>query len=131
VDAVKQMLTPLKRVRYLGAAHGGTEDFWRVRITGAGIFVLAIVFAAVLVAAIGRPYEGVVALIGSPLIAAVFALLIAITAVHMRIGMKEIIEDYVHGERLKILVSVANTFFCAAIGVAGVVAVLKLAVGVH
>jgi succinate dehydrogenase / fumarate reductase, membrane anchor subunit len=122
------MRTSLSRVRYLGSAHGGTRDFWTIRITGAATFLLSIVFVIVLIAAIGRPYEGVIRLIGAPLIAAVFALLIAVSAIHMRVGMQEIIEDYVHGERMKILVTVANTFFSVAVGVVGVIAVLKLEV---
>jgi succinate dehydrogenase / fumarate reductase membrane anchor subunit len=122
------MRTPLSRVRHLGSAHGGTRDFWTVRITGAATFLLSIVFVGVLIAAIGRPYEDVIRLIGAPVIAAVFALLIAVTAIHMRIGMQEIIEDYVHGERTKILATVGNTFFSVGVGAVGVIAVLKLAV---
>jgi succinate dehydrogenase / fumarate reductase membrane anchor subunit len=122
------MRTPLSRVRFLGSARGGTRDFWAIRVTGAALFLLSIAFVAVLIATIGRPYEAVVGLIGSPLVAAVFVLLIAVTAIHMRIGMQEIIEDYVHGERAKILATVVNTFFCAAVGVVGVIAVLQLAV---
>jgi succinate dehydrogenase / fumarate reductase membrane anchor subunit len=122
------MRTPLSRVRFLGSARGGTRDFWAIRVTGAALLLLSIAFVAVLIAAIGRPYAEVVGLIGSPLVAAVFVLLIAVTAIHMRIGMQEIIEDYVHGERAKILATVANAFFCAAVGVVGVIAVLQLAV---
>ena len=124
------MLTPLKRVRYLGSAHGGTHDFWIVRVTGAAAFILSIVATIVIIAAIGRSYQDTVALMGSPLIAATFALLVAVSAIHMRRGMQEIIEDYVHGERMKILATVANTFFAAAVGVVGVIAIVKLAVGV-
>jgi succinate dehydrogenase / fumarate reductase membrane anchor subunit len=122
--------TPLKRVRYLGSARGGTRDFWVIRVTGAASFLLSIIFVVVMIGAIGRPYQGVVTLIGSPLVAAAFALLVAVTAVHMRIGMQEIIEDYVHGEHIKILATVANTFFAAAVGVVGLIAIVKLAVGV-
>ena len=123
------MRTPLSRVRYLGSAHGGTHDFWLVRITGAATFLLSIVFVVVLLAAVGRPYAGVLALVGSPLIAAILALLVAVSAIHMRIGMQEIIEDYVHGERVKILATVANTFFAGMVGAVGVIAILKIAVG--
>ena len=124
------MRTPLKRVRYLGSAHGGTHDFWIVRVTGAAAFILSVLATIVMIAAVGRPYKDTVVLLGSPLIAATFALLIAVSAMHMRVGMQEIIEDYVHGERVKILATVANTFFAAAVGVVGVIAVVKLAVGV-
>jgi succinate dehydrogenase / fumarate reductase membrane anchor subunit len=124
------MRTPLKRVRYLGSAHGGTREFWVARVTGAAIFLLSLVLVVTLIASIGRSYEQVVALLGSPLIAAAFALLVAVCAIHMRIGMQEIIEDYVHGERIRILATVGNTFFCAAVGAVGVIAVMKLAVGV-
>jgi succinate dehydrogenase / fumarate reductase membrane anchor subunit len=123
------MRTPLSRVRYLGSARGGTHDFWMIRVTGAAAFLLSIAFVVVLLAAIGRPYAGVIGLIGSPLIAAIFALLVGVSAIHMKIGMQEIIEDYVHGERMKILARVANTFFSVAIGAVGVIAVLKIAVG--
>jgi succinate dehydrogenase / fumarate reductase membrane anchor subunit len=124
------MLTPLKRVRYLGSAHGGTEDFWVIRVTGAAAFLLSIAAAAAILAAVGRSYADVVGILGSPLVAAGLALLIVASAIHMRIGMQEIIEDYVHGERVKILATVANTFFSAAVGAVGVIAVIKLAVGV-
>src|SRR4029078_13315128 len=93
VAPVGRMPTPLSRVRYLGSAHGGTHDFWMIRVTGAAAFPLSIAFFVVLLAAIGRPYAGVIGLIGSPLIAAVFALLLGVSAIHMKIGMQEIIED--------------------------------------
>jgi len=123
------MRTPLARVRYLGSAHGGTEDFWRQRLTGAATIVLAIAAIAIMAAAMGRPYADVAHIVGSPFAAAVFVLLFAATVVHMRIGMQVIIEDYITGAGLKVVALAANTFFSIAVAVIAIVAVLKLAVG--
>jgi succinate dehydrogenase / fumarate reductase membrane anchor subunit len=49
---------------------------------------------------------------------------------HMWIGMQEIILDYVHGDKLKLLSLLANTFFCFAVAFASAFAILKLSFGV-
>jgi succinate dehydrogenase / fumarate reductase membrane anchor subunit len=123
------MRTPLSRVQHLGSAHSGTEHFWRQRLTGAANVPLVIAFVAVLAVAVGRPYDEVAALVGSPSIAVLFVLLFVSVGVHMRLGMQTIVEDYVHGEGLKILLLGASTLFSVAVAAVAILAVLKLAVG--
>jgi succinate dehydrogenase / fumarate reductase membrane anchor subunit len=48
----------------------------------------------------------------------------------MWIGMQEILLDYVHEDKLKLLSLMANTFFCFAIALASSFAILKLSFGV-
>ena len=123
------MRTPLGRVRYLGSAHGGTQDFWRQRLTGAAGLVLALLAAGTIAAAAGRPYPEAAHIVGSPFSAAVFVLLFLVTAVHMRIGMQVIVEDYITAPGLKVVILAANTFFSYAVAAVAIMAVLKLAAG--
>ena len=105
------MATPLKRVRGLGAAHRGTETFWRQRVTAVANIPLVIFLILAIVSHIGSSYGEVKAYLASPIVAVVMLALVFSAAIHMRIGLKEIIEDYVHGEGAKVIAIVLATFF--------------------
>jgi succinate dehydrogenase / fumarate reductase, membrane anchor subunit len=121
--------TPLKQVLGLGSAHEGTTHFWRQRLTGLANLVLATGFVVLIVVVAGRPYAEVASLLASPLIALMLLLLILSVTVHMRIGMQVVIEDYIHGQVLRPVLLIANTFFAVAVGVVSIFAILKLAFG--
>jgi succinate dehydrogenase / fumarate reductase membrane anchor subunit len=122
------MATPLKRVRGLGAAHGGTETFWRQRMTAIANIPLVLFLIWSIVTHIGAGYDQVHAYLAQPFVALLLLALVISAAIHMRIGLKEIIEDYVHGGA-KMVTIVLATFFAAGIGLACVVALLKISLG--
>jgi len=47
----------------------------------------------------------------------------------MQLGMAVIIEDYVFGEAARLTALILNNFFCIAIALIGVFAILKLSIG--
>jgi succinate dehydrogenase / fumarate reductase, membrane anchor subunit len=124
------MRTPLGRVRGLGSAKSGTEHFWHQRLTAVANVPLTIAFVIILISLLGRNHAAVVQILGSPLVAVVMLLFIGSITYHMKIGMQVIIEDYVHTERWKFTLLIANTFFAIAVAAACIYAMLKLSFGV-
>jgi succinate dehydrogenase / fumarate reductase, membrane anchor subunit len=108
--------TPLGKVRGLGSAKAGTEHFWRQRLTGLANIPLTIAFILLIIALTGAPYASAMQTLGSAPVAILMGLFLLVGLYHMKLGMQVIIEDYVHGERTKILALIANTFFVILIG---------------
>ena len=119
------MRTPLGKVRGLGSAKDGTTTFWRQRLTAAALFPLILFFIGFLLRYAGAPFVEVRAALANPFVSVLFGLMVIAGLIHMRIGMQEIIEDYVHHEGLKIVALMLNTFFAVLIGGLCLFAVLK------
>ena len=124
------MRTPMRRVRGLGAARSGTGHFWHQRVTSVAGIPLTIGLLLIITALLGHSHAAVVQILGSPIVAIIMLLFIINTAYHMWIGMQEIILDYVHEEKLKLLSLLANMFFVFAVSLASIFAILKLSFGV-
>ena len=123
------MRAPLKEVRRLGSAKEGSDHFWRQRLTGAANLILAIFAISFALCHIGADHATVKTAIGHPAVALLALLFLASATIHMRIGMQVIIEDYVHGTALKIVLLMLNTFFAIAVAAAGGLSILKLSFG--
>jgi succinate dehydrogenase / fumarate reductase, membrane anchor subunit len=130
MTAPSHMRTPMRRVRGLGAAHSGTGHFWHQRVTSVAGIPLTIAFLIVVVALVGRSHATVGQTLGSPLVAIVMLLFIINSAYHMWIGMQEIILDYVHDDKWKLLSLMANTFYVVIVTFASCFAILKMSFGV-
>ncbi|MGV7218819.1 succinate dehydrogenase, hydrophobic membrane anchor protein [Bradyrhizobium sp. UFLA05-112] len=126
----RSMRTPLGRVRNLGAAHSGTSDFWRQRLTGVAMTLLMLPVIVVVMMLLGRNQAGAAQILGSLPIALILLLFIFASAWHMKIGMQVVIEDYVHNEKVKLVAVMLNNFFSIAVALASTYAILKLSSGV-
>ena len=110
--------TPLGRVRGLGSARTGTEEFWLQRMTAIASVPLTIAGLFLVISLTGRSYPAVKQILGSPLVAVLMILFILANVIHMKIGIQVVIEDYVYGKNQKFTLLILNTFFAWAIGLA-------------
>ena len=129
-QGTKSMRTPLGRVRNLGSSHSGTSDFWRQRLTAVAMVLLILPVIVVVMMLIGSNQAGAKLILGSLPVAIVLLLFIIASVWHMKIGMQVVIEDYVHGEMVKLAAIMANNFFSVAVAMASIYAILKLSSGV-
>jgi succinate dehydrogenase / fumarate reductase, membrane anchor subunit len=123
------MRSPLGRAVGLGSAKEGVEHWWRQRLTALALVPLALWFVVSLLAHVGGGYEQTLAWLGRPVPAILMIVLIAVTFYHAALGMQVIVEDYVHREWVKLAALIALRFACILLGVAGIFAVLRIAVG--
>ena len=121
------MRTPLKKVRGLGSSKEGTHHFWMQRMTAVALVPLFIFFIIFIISHLGATHQEMLASLANPFIAVLLGLMVIAGLVHMRIGMQEIIEDYIHGEVLRLCALMANTFFTVLIGGLCLFAILKIA----
>lgn len=126
---MSDMRTPLGKVRGLGSAKEGTGHFWRQRMTAVANVPLMLFFVGLIASLHGADFNEVRSALSHPLTALVMILMLLSGLFHMRLGMQTIIEDYVHGEGMKLIALMLNTFFAIAIGAACIFAILKLSFG--
>lgn len=123
------MRTPLHQALGLGSAKSGTQHFWLQRVTAAANLLTVSLTLVVALALAGREHEAAVGLLSWPPVSVLLLALLVSVLTHMRLGMQVIVEDYVHAEWLRLGLLIANTLFAWAVGLAGALAVLKLALG--
>ncbi len=121
--------TPRARVRGLGVAHHGVGHWWMQRLTAAANAPLMLAFVAIVALMAGRTYPEAVSLVSHPFVAIVLILAVTSVAIHMRLGMQVIIEDYVHSPGLKFAAVLANNFYAVIVAVACLYAILRVGLG--
>ncbi|HUZ73277.1 MAG TPA: succinate dehydrogenase, hydrophobic membrane anchor protein [Stellaceae bacterium] len=123
------MRSPLGRAVGLGSAKEGVQHWWAQRLTALALVPLLLWFVAGLVAHIGADRAAVVRWLGAPLPAIAMALLLIAGLYHMALGVQVVIEDYVHTEWVKLTALVVDRFAALVLAVAGLFAVLRIALG--
>lgn len=94
----------------------GTTGFIAMRATSVLLLPFVVWFVWAIAAHAGDSYEEMRAWVSEPTTAVLFAIFIVISALHMRLGLNEVIEDYIHSNFKGVLMTLN---LLAALAVAG------------
>jgi succinate dehydrogenase / fumarate reductase, membrane anchor subunit len=121
--------SPLRRVLGLGAAMDGVQHWWLQRMTSLALVPLSIWFVVSLLALPALDHATVIAWMRQSWTALFLILLVLSAAWHSQLGVRVVVEDYVHGAGARTLTLVALTFGHVLVAAAGVFAVVRVACG--
>jgi succinate dehydrogenase / fumarate reductase membrane anchor subunit len=121
--------TGLSRARGLGSAKHGVGGFIVERVTAIALVPLVIwaVYSALILSL--ATYQGAVIWLRSPIHAVLLSLLIVVGFWHMQVGLRVVIEDYVHKPLGKSVCLLLNLFVSVGGAALAIFCVLKVAFG--
>jgi succinate dehydrogenase / fumarate reductase membrane anchor subunit len=110
---------------HYGPAKAATGHFLIQRVTGALNIVFLLFFIWFVVSLAGADRAQMLAIVANPFVAIALALLIVNVTIHMRNGMREVIEDYLEGAGARWAMT-ANTVFALFVAVVALGAIAKI-----
>jgi succinate dehydrogenase / fumarate reductase membrane anchor subunit len=126
---MKSLRSPLGTVSGLGSAKSGVHHWWLQRLTSIALVPLTIWFTVSLASLSSLDHVTVVAWMAQSWTALLLVLLVLVATYHSQLGVRVVVEDYVHNTGLRTVTLVTLTFVHTFLAVAGVFAILKVAFG--
>ncbi len=127
--AVARLRSPVGRAIGLGSAKEGVEHWWLQRVTAVALVPLTLWFVVAVIRLSSADIDTVRDWVGRPLPSILLVLLLIATFWHSSLGLQVVIEDYVHTDLAKLGLIIVVRLACFALAVAGIFAVLSMALG--
>jgi succinate dehydrogenase / fumarate reductase, membrane anchor subunit len=125
-DHPNDLRTALSRVRFLGSARMGTTEAWLVHLTSVALVPLTVGFVWLMLDLLRKDYNGVRAELTRPIPAILLLAFVFAGIIHMELGMRSIIVDYISGQS-RAWALATNTCFAALLALACLYATLRVA----
>jgi succinate dehydrogenase membrane anchor subunit len=120
--------SPLGKVLGTGSAKEGVHHWWLQRLTSIALVPLTLWFVVSLLSLSSFEHVTIITWMAHSWTALLLILFILVATWHSQLGVRVVVEDYIHGGA-KTLTLVVLTFIHAVVAAAGIFAVLKVAFG--
>ncbi len=123
---VDVLRSQLKRARGLGWARSGSGAWWAERLTAIALVPLTLWFIASVIRLEGTTRAGMIAWLHAPVPLALILCLVVATFWHMALGLRVVIDDYVHNDAVRIATLLFQRGVCIVAALLCIIAALRL-----
>ena len=123
----RDMRTARKRAMGLGSAHHGAGVWIKERVSSIALVPLTLWLVWAAGSLVGRSYEAALDFVAQPLNATLLLMLLLGSIYHMHLGVRVVIEDYIHRPPSKAILLMLNLFVCLILAAASLILLLKVA----
>lgn len=123
---IDTLRSQLKRARGLGSAHSGSGVWSAERVTAIALVPLTLWFIASVISLEGTTRAGLIVWLHAPVTLVLMLCLIVATFWHMGLGLRVVIDDYVHNDALRVAMLLFQRGVCVVATVFCIVATLRL-----
>ena len=126
---MKDLRSPLAKVKGLGVSPDASHHFWLQRLTALALIPLTLWFCFSIALLPEASYAHVVTWLSSPFNAVMMILIVIISFQHAHLGLQVIIEDYVADYRYRLGAILTVKFISYFMMALGVYSILKISFG--
>lgn len=120
------MKTPLAIVRGLGSAKAGTHHWWQQRVSALALIPLTIWFLVSAAGLAGADHQTLLIWLRHPLTTALLLLFVFFLFYHFRLGVRVVIEDYLHQQHSKLAAMALLNAFVWILGLLTMLSVVRI-----
>ena len=118
---------PLKNVKGLGSSGEGSHHWWSQRMTAFVLIPLTVWFVISIIQYADSSFDEVIQWVEQPWVAVLLIIYLSSMFMHAYLGLQVVIEDYIHGEGLKMVSLLVTKGVLLLAGIGSIFAVLRIA----
>ena len=123
---MKDMQTPLHKVRGMGSAHSGTGHFYHERLSSIALIPLTLWFGYAILGLVYAKGVDAIGFLAQPINTILMAGFVVITLYHIKLGLQVVIDDYVHSPGIRIFLLLLVRFVVIATGSTALYALFRI-----
>ena len=111
------------------ATGSAARAWWFQKISALAMFPLVVWFLVSMAMQTGAGYQDIINWVKNPFVTVFLVLFLGLVFFHLKLGVHEVIEDYVQDKTTKVTLGFLNSAFAYVFGLLSIISILRIGLG--